>query len=91
MAWLTDEISKTSSYYTKTDNQKGLGIIVQGQRSTYFQHARDYYTTHLQEFFEEKGFIVKCTESDHSKLLKYMTDGQFYCVFIVLLGHHGIG
>ncbi|XP_071144245.1 uncharacterized protein [Mytilus edulis] len=79
-----------SSYYTKTDKQKGLGIIVQGERSRYYRHARDPDTTHLQEFFDEIGFIVKCTgESDIRQLLNYMTDGQFYCVFIVVLCYPG--
>ncbi|XP_076084550.1 uncharacterized protein LOC143055298 isoform X2 [Mytilus galloprovincialis] len=77
-----------SNYYTKTDKQKGLGIIVHEERSSYYRHARDPHTTHLQEFFEEIGFVVKCTKkSDWRQFFQYMIDGKFYCVFIVLRGY----
>ncbi|VDI17678.1 Hypothetical predicted protein, partial [Mytilus galloprovincialis] len=79
-----------SNYYTKTDEQKGLGIIVRGERSRYVRHDIDHDTTHLEEFFDEIGFIVKRTEEINLRhYLKYMTDGQFYCVFIVFCGDHG--
>ncbi|VDH90673.1 Hypothetical predicted protein [Mytilus galloprovincialis] len=75
-----------SNYYTKTDKQKGLGIIVHKQRPGYYRHPTDRDTTYLQEFFEEIGFVVECTEkSNPIKMSKLMTDGKYYCVFIVIM------
>ncbi|CAC5410044.1 unnamed protein product [Mytilus coruscus] len=79
------EYAKNS--YTKTEEQKGLAIILHRHSKRHFSHLRDAGIPHLQEFFEEMGIVVKdMVENDILQLHKYMLDRKFYCVFIVFGG-----
>ncbi|CAC5399725.1 unnamed protein product [Mytilus coruscus] len=80
---LRREYAKNS--YTKTEEQKGLAIILHRHSKRHFSRLRDPGIPYIQEFFEEMGFVVKgMVDCDLSQLYKYMADEKFYCVFIVL-------